>query len=115
MGEILEVRFFKDGIDDFKELLSNSDVSYEEVSHFPPGTIVNSGEVLEIVKALAGLSLIPSIAAVIVQWLKNKSSRKVILQTKENEVVHLEGYSAREIEELIPNAKNITIIQTKKD
>ncbi|WP_457665376.1 hypothetical protein, partial [Thiolapillus sp.] len=86
-----------------------------EVSHFHPGTILNAGETLEIVKALAGLSLAPSIAAVLVQWLKNKASRKAILQTKNNEVVHLEGYSSKEIEVLISSAKNITIIQTKKD
>ena len=61
------------------------------MSHFPQGTVLAAGEVLEIVKALAGLSLAPSIAAVVVQWLKNKASRKVILQTKENQVVHLEG------------------------
>ena len=115
MDELLEVRFFKDGVDDFKSLLKDKDISFEVVSHFPPGTILNAGEALEIVKALAGLSLAPSIAAVIVQWRKNRASRKVILQTKENEVVHLEGYSVKEIEEFIPNAKNITIIQTEKD
>ncbi|PHS72040.1 MAG: hypothetical protein COB22_06395 [Cycloclasticus sp.] len=115
MDEMLEVKFFKDGISDFINLLKSNDIPYEEVSHFPPGTVLAAGETLEIIKALAGLSLAPSIAAVVVQWLKNKASRKVILQTKDKLIVHLEGYSEKEIEALIPNAENIAIIQTKPD
>ena len=115
MDEVLEVRFFKDGVDNFTELLDRNDIPYNEVNHFPPGTVLAAGEALEIIKALAGLSLAPSIAAVVVQWLKNKASRKVILQTKDNEVIHLEGCSEKEITALIVNAKNITIIQTKPD
>jgi hypothetical protein len=64
---------------------------------------------------LADLSLAPSIAAVLVQWLRSKASRKVILQTKDNEVIHLEGYSVKEIESLISKASDITVIQTDKD
>ncbi|MDM5149249.1 hypothetical protein [Aeromonas salmonicida] len=115
MDELLEVRFFKDGIDDFLDLLRRNEIPYEKIDLFPPGTIVASGEVLEILKALAGLSLAPSIAAVILQWLKSRSARKVILQTKDNKIFHLEGYAASEIEKLIKNTKNITIIQTEHD
>jgi len=113
MDDVLKVRFFKDGIDEFTELLESNDIPYEEVNNFPLGTVLAAGETLEIIKALAGLSLAPSMAAVIIQWLKNKASRKVILQTKDDEVLHLEGYSEKEIEALISSAKNITIIQTK--
>jgi hypothetical protein len=115
MEEVLEVGFFKDGAEDFLKLLEDNEVPYERKSHFSPGTVVASGEVLEIVKALAGLSLVPSIATVIVQWLKAKSSRKVILQTKDNKIVHLEGYSAKEVGEFIIQSKNISIIQTESD
>lgn len=115
MDDVLEVRFFKDGVRDFLDLLQDNELPYERKSHFPPGTVMASGEVLEIVKALAGLSLAPSIAAVIVQWLKAKSSRKVILQTKDNQIIHLEGYSAKEVEKFIAQGKNISIIQTEPD
>ncbi|WP_457665842.1 hypothetical protein, partial [Thiolapillus sp.] len=71
MDEILKVIYFKDGSSDFTSLLKSNEIPYKEVSHFHPGTILNAGETLEIVKALAGLSLAPSIAAVLVQWLKN--------------------------------------------
>ena len=115
MDDSLEVRFFRDGIEDFRDLLNTETIPYKEVSLFTPGTFVASGEILEIAKALAGLSLAPSIAAVIVQWLKNRASRKVILQTKDNQIVHLEGYSKEEIEKLLTNASNITIIQPERD
>ncbi len=115
MDEVLEVRFAKNGVNDFTELLDKHDIPYNEVNHFPPGTVLAAGETLEIIKSLADLSLAPSIAAVVVQWLKNKTSRKVILQTKDNEILHLEGYSEKEVAALITNAKNISIIQTKSD
>lgn len=113
MDEALEVRLFKDGADDFTALLDKYDIPCSKVNHFLPGTVLATGETLEIIKALSGLSLAPSIAAVVVQWLKNKASRKVILKTKDNEVFHLEGFTENEISILISNAKNITIVQTK--
>lgn len=115
MSDILEVRHFKDGIDDFMSLLGANKIPYEEIDYRKPGVVYASGEMLEVVKALAGLSLAPSIAAVIVQWQKSKASREVILQTKENQVVHLKGYSVEEVQNLIPAAENITAIQTETD
>ncbi|WP_445355280.1 hypothetical protein ACJJI5_00745 [Microbulbifer sp. EKSA008] len=64
-------------------------------------------------KAVAGLSITPSIAVIVVQWLKNRSSRKVILQMTDKKIVYIEGYSKEEISNLIADASSITIIQTE--
>ncbi|WP_444892537.1 hypothetical protein ACJJIE_17765 [Microbulbifer sp. TRSA001] len=113
--EILEVKFFKDGIDDFINLLKSEKVPFEESFRFPSQVVAASGDSLEIMKAVAGLSITPSIAAIVVQWLKNRSSRKVILQMTDKKIVHIEGYSKEEISNLIADASSITIIQTEPD
>ncbi len=74
-----------------------------------------AGEAVEILKAVGAASFSPSLAAIIVQWLKARSSRKIILQTKDMKVVHLEGYTADEIVRLLELAQNVTVIETKPD
>jgi hypothetical protein len=96
----------------FAEMLKENNIEFYEKNLFPAGTVVNASETIEIIKALGGASVIPALATVLVQWLKNKSSRKIILQTKENEVIHLDGYSVKEIETILQKAKNLTVIQT---
>jgi len=106
---------FKHGKLGFSELLRQKEIKYFENNLFPPGTIVNSSEVIEIIKAVGGASIIPALATVIVQWLKNKSSRKIILQTKDKSVIHLEGYSIKEIEGFLETAESITVLQKEPD
>ena len=74
---------FKYSKTNFLELLRKNEIEHSEIQLFPVGTIVNSGDVIEIIKAVGGASVIPALATVHVQWLKNKSSRKIIVQTKE--------------------------------
>jgi hypothetical protein len=113
--ESIRVNVFKYSKINFIELLRENEIEYFERNLFPAGTIVKTGETIEIIKAVRELSIIPSLAAVIVQWLKNKSSRKIILQTKEKNIIHLEGYSIEEIEGFLEKAENITAIQRTPD
>ncbi len=113
--ESIKVHLFKDGSKEFLEMLEASAIEYEKGSLFLPGPIVAAGDVVEIVKAVGGASIIPSLAAVIVQWLKNRGSRKVIVQTKSKEIIHLEGYSVGEVEKALEAAENFSVIQAKRD
>lgn len=107
----ISAHVFKHSKSSFIEILKENKIEFYEKNVFPKGTIVNASEAIEIIKAVGEASAIPALATVLVQWLKNKSSRK-ILQTKENEVMHLEGYSVKEIETILQKAKNLTVIQT---
>jgi hypothetical protein len=50
-----------------------------------------------------------------VQWLKNRASRKIMIQTKNKKVIHIEGYSVKQVEQVLETAEKITVIQTKSD
>jgi hypothetical protein len=104
----IRVYVFKYSKTNFLELLRKNEIEHSEIQLFPAGTIVNSADAIEIIKAVGGASVIPALATVLVQWLKNKSSRKIIVQTKEKDVIHLEGYSIKEIESFLEKAENIT-------
>lgn len=109
----LRVNVFRASEEPFMRLLDEKGIKYYCVSlnSYAPA---NLGEVLEIVKAVGNASIWASLAAVIVAFIRSKKSRKVIIQTEDNKVIHAEGYSAEEITKLLENAKNLTVIDAKK-
>ena len=80
-----------------------------------PGSAMASGHFIEIVTAVGGASLIPSIAFVLHQWLKNKASRKIIIQTKDKEIVHVEGLGLEELERVLDLAESLSAVQLESD
>ncbi len=68
-------------------------------------TILILGEVALITKYLS---------PIMVEWIKAKANRKVILQTRDKEIFHLEGYSLDEVKKLLTKAENLTMIDTNK-
>jgi hypothetical protein len=112
----LTVRLFKHGGGEFISLLDKAGIEYRD-REYAPGTVLAASETIELVKALAGLSLFPSISMVIVQWLKNKVARKVIIQTSDNQIVHVEGVDIdeRKLASLLELTSSITVVQTKPD
>jgi len=116
MSEIIKVHLFKHGGKEFFRLLGEEKVPIQLKRH-EPGTIIASGEIIEIVKVVGGLSIAPSLAAVIVQWLKNRASRKIMVQTKDNVVVNVEGQDAdkEKLQELLEIAYSVSAIQTEPD
>jgi hypothetical protein len=52
---------------------------------------------------------------VLVTWLRGRASRKVIVQTNEQMVLHIDGYSVKEVEKVLEKASSINAIQTDKD
>lgn len=111
--ETLRVNVFKDSQEPFTQLLIENKIEYYVVAlnSFGP---VNAGEILEIVKTVGNAALWPSLATVIVAFIRARKSRKIIIQTKDNQIFHAEGFSVEEISKMLENAKNITAIETKK-
>ena len=116
MSEIVKLHFFKHGGEEFFRLMKEENIPIQLKRH-DPGTIVASGEIIEIVKVVGGLSIAPSLAAVIVQWLKNKASRKITVQTKDNVIVNIEGQDIEKekLQELLDVAYSVSVIQTEPD
>lgn len=112
MAEKLKIITFKNSKESFISLLKQNGITFTELSP-PIGTIIASGEIIEILKAVGAASIFPSLATVAVQWLKARSSRKLMLQTKDKQVVHLEGYSAKEVARLLEQANSLTVVDTK--
>jgi hypothetical protein len=80
----------------------------------PPGQIMDAGGTIEIIKITGDRSLYGTIAWVIVEWLKNKGTRKAIIITKTLEIQHLEGRSLEEVSLIIESCKTISLIDTEK-
>ena len=53
-----------------------------------------------------------AVATVLIAWVKARASRKVILTLKDKNIVHLEGYSAKEVEALLKITESVTVIET---
>ena len=110
----MKINLFKHGSDEFIELLNDNSIKYQRVQ-WPPGTILAGPQTIEILTALSGLALFPSVASILVQWLKNRSSRRVTITTEDGKTISIEGCTLKEIEKLLKSADSIQIIQTKPD
>ena len=110
--DFIKVSLFKHSKDSFLSLLDETDIHYNKM-HLQPGVIVATGEAIEIIKAFGEASVFPALATIIVQWLKARSSRKVILQTKDKSIIHLEGYSVKDVQKVLVFAENLSIIDTE--
>lgn len=110
--DILQVHLFKTSFKPFLELLNEHDVKYQMQAHRSGPQAAASG-VVEIVQALGSLTIWPSLATVIVAFIKSRDTRKIIITTKDNTVVHAEGLSMKEIEQVLKHTKNMTVIDTQ--
>jgi hypothetical protein len=108
----IRVTTFRNSKDSFLPMLEKNNIKFI-VRTRPVSVLMGEGEVVEILKAIGAASIIPSLATVAVQWLKARSSRKLILQTKDKQVVHLGGYTIKEVGLLLEQAENLTVIDIK--
>lgn len=106
----LQVHVFKDSAVSFTSALSENGIQFSrriQLSEAP----MAAGTIIEIFSAIKDATPWGALAVVVVAWLKAKNSRKVIITTKDNEIIHAEGLSIPEIERVLEKAKNIGIIE----
>ncbi|WP_374499808.1 hypothetical protein [Zoogloea sp.] len=106
----LSLHLFKDSSASFTEELSANGIEFSrriQLSEAP----MAAGWVIEVFSAVKEATPWGALAVVIVAWLRAKSSRKVIITTKDNTVVHAEGLSVEQITKVLENAKNAEIIE----
>jgi len=78
-----------------------------------PGVVMNSGDLIEILKGAGGQIPWAAAAYVLVNWLKLRQSRKIIITKGDNTLVHLEGMTAKELEAVLPNCKTVMVMEAE--
>jgi hypothetical protein len=108
--ESLPVHVFKDSFGPFLALLNENQVPYRMREQRAGVPMASSSGVIEVLQSAA---MWGSLASVIVAFLKVSHGRKVIITTKDNKVIHAEGLTHKELEQLLENAKSLTAIERK--
>lgn len=101
---------FKDSEKSFLAALDEAAIDYNPVAALST-TILASGGLIAIAQTIVSSG---AVAAIVVAWLKARASRKVIVTTNENQVVHVEGYSVDEVEKILAIAASVAVIDTEK-
>lgn len=105
----MRIALFKDSRASFLQELSEAGVDFEELRPMPGSVMVSATYV-----AIAQIAAVSgAVATVLVAWIKARGSRKVILTIQDKNIVHLEGYSAKEVEAFLKVTESLTVIDTK--
>ncbi len=100
---------FKDSKASFLSDLDRNAIKYQPIEAFS-SAIMASGTLISITQSVVSST---AFAAIVVAWIKYRSSRKIIITTKENNVVHLEGYSVKDVEKILSIAERVAVIDTE--
>ena len=106
--ENLQIHLFKNSKEPFINLLHEYRVEHRRLE-IRSNAIHAQGILVEI--ALNSAPWV-ALASVICTYLKNLRLRKVIITTKDNQTIHCEGLSQKQVEAIIQKAKNIAVIDT---
>lgn len=109
--EALPVHVFKDSFGPFTALLNEHHVKYRMREVRSAAPMASSG----VIELLSSAAMWGAVATVIVAFINTRRSRKVIITTKDNTIVHAEGLSLAELEKVLAQAKHLTAIQSEKD
>ena len=107
----VQAHLFKGSFGPFVHLLNEHKLAYQMHAN-RAGTAMASGGTLEIIQAVGNAAFWASLATVIVAFIKSRRSRKVIITAKEGTVVHAEGISMEELEDVLKQARNLTAMDT---
>ena len=92
----------------FVEMLKDNAIPYSQVQTFSASPMA-AGEVIAIAQTIVSSG---AVAAVLVAWLKGRATRKVIINTRSNDVIHLEGYSVKEVQTILASAGRVAVFDT---
>ena len=106
--DFIRISLFKDSREPFVALLREHGIEFS--SRAPRmGVPMASGEWVEVLKSI---SISAPFATVVVAFLKHRHSRKIIITTNDNTVVHAENLTHEELLQVLQDAKNLTVIET---
>ena len=105
----MRVDLSRNGEESFLSSLKAAGIPYETFSA-TPGQIMASGTMIAIAQTAA---ISGALATVLVAWIKARASRKIILTLEGHKVVHLEGYTVEQVQELLPLVDRLSAIDTQ--
>ncbi len=110
MGHSISATTFKDSDKSFCSALEEHGVAFNR-RHIQLGEVMASGTVLEIILSDGWGAL----AVACIAWANARKSRKISVTTKNGENYWIEGYSAKEVEKILPVSRQIAVIDTEKN
>lgn len=110
MAETLKATTFKHSHQSFLETLDSEGIKYNRHIQLGDGPVA-AGITIDII-ITGGWG---TLAVACIAWASVRKSRKICITTKDNEVVWLQGYSAKEAERILPEAKNMSVIDTQAE
>lgn len=108
--EYFHIHVFKDSFGPIIELLNEHDVKYQ-ICETRSGTVMAASGVIEVLQSAA---MWGALATIVVTFIKSRNGRKVTITTKDNEVIHAEGLSQKELEGILRRSKSLTAIDSNK-
>jgi hypothetical protein len=112
--ETLQVHLFKHSSGPFISLLNEHGVKYQ-LRGVRLGVPMNGPDTLEIMKVIGSATFWPAVATVVVAFINRNKNRKVIVTTRDNTAIHLEGMSTSEVEMVLQKAESITAIAMRAE
>lgn len=115
MEKVSVLRFvlFKDSEKSFLALLDAEGISHERVIQYT--TTPQASGIVESISALSEVMPWNSIAKVLIAWIEARKSRKIIITLEGRQILHAEGYSVKELKNILPKVLEITVIDTKSN
>lgn len=112
----LSITLFKKSKDSFTQLLNQEGIEYRsQAPNFGAAPTNMPGSVIEITQAVMSSGAFwPSLAYVVVHWLKHKNSRIIDITKQDGTHIRLEGnIEQKYVSEALDQAKSIRVIDTK--
>lgn len=109
--EHLHVHVFKDSFGPMIELLNAHGVKYQ-IREQRSGAVMAAAGVIEVLQSAA---MWGALAAVVVAFIRGRNGRKVIITTKNNEIIHAEGLNPKELEEILKRSKSLAAVDPNKN
>lgn len=106
----LEIHVFKDSLHPVTELLDSEGISCS-MRQERAGVMVASSGILEVA---LNAGVWASIAAVLISFIKARHGRRVMITTKDKEVIHAEGLTSKELGKILEKAEWVTAIDPNK-
>jgi len=106
----LRIHVFKDSLSPVTELLDAEGISWS-MRQERVGVVMASSGVLEVALNAGAWA---SIAAVLISFIKARHGRRVMITTKDKEVIHAEGLTLKELEKILEKAVWVTAIDPNK-